>query len=84
VDAFAISLESAHGSAFGQAAELAAYLVSDAGAGALSGAELVVDADWLGLRSHPRPAGTITFGGPALPGWLDRALHDMVSGSAIR
>jgi hypothetical protein len=79
VDAFAISVESAHPSAFGQTAELAAYLVGDAGAGALSGAELVVATDWLGLRSHPRPAGTISFGGPAIPGWLDDALRDMVS-----
>ena len=32
--------------------------------------------DWLGLRSHPRPAGTISFGGPDVPGWLDGALRD--------
>jgi NAD(P)-dependent dehydrogenase (short-subunit alcohol dehydrogenase family) len=81
VDAFAISVESAHASAFGQAAEVAAYLASAAGTGALSGAELVVDTDWLGLRSHPRPAGTISFGGPDVPGWVDRALHDMVADS---
>ncbi|MEX1006631.1 MAG: SDR family NAD(P)-dependent oxidoreductase [Acidimicrobiia bacterium] len=78
VDAFAISVESAHGSAFGRTADVAAYLVSDAGAGALSGAELVVSTDWVGLRSHPRPAGTISFGGPDVPGWLDGALRDMV------
>ena len=74
-------MESAHASALGQTAELAAYLVSDAGAGALSGAELVVGTDWLGLRSHPRPAGTISYGGPDVPGWLDGALRDMVGGS---
>ena len=79
VDAFAISVESAHASALGQTAEVAAYLVSDAGTGALSGAELVVATDWLGLRSHPRPAGTISFGGPDVPGWLDGALRDMVT-----
>ncbi len=81
VDAFAISVESDHASALGQTAEVAAYLVSEAGAGALSGAELVVDTDWLGLRSHPRPAGTISYGGPDVPGWLDGALHDMVGRS---
>ena len=52
-----------------------------ADAGALSGAELVVATEWFGLRSHPRPAGTISFGGPAVPGWLDGALRDMVTGS---
>ena len=77
VDAFAISVESAHASALGQAAELAAYLVSDAGTAALSGAELVVGTDWLGLRSHPRPAGTISYGGPDVPGWVDGALREM-------
>ena len=48
----------------------------------LSGAELVADADWFGLRSHPSPAGTLSFGGPAIPGWLDDALRDMVTGGA--
>ncbi len=28
----------------------------------------------------PHPAGTISFGGPAVPGWVDGALRDMVSG----
>jgi hypothetical protein len=84
VDAFAISVESGSASAFGQTAELAAYLVSDAGTGALSGAELVVATDWLGLRSHPHPAGTISFGGPDVPGWLDGALRDMVTGGSSR
>jgi hypothetical protein len=78
VDAFAIGVESADGSAVGRTAEVAAYLASDVGAGALSGAELVVATDWVGLRSHPRPAGTISFGGPDVPGWLDDALRDMV------
>ena len=36
--------------------------------------------DWLGLRSHPHPAGTISFGGPDVRGWLDGALRDMVTG----
>ena len=39
--------------------------------------------EWLGLRSHPRPAGTVSFGGPDVPAWLDGALRDMVgAGSA--
>jgi hypothetical protein len=44
----------------------------------LAGAELAVGAGWLGLRSHPRPIGSVTYGGPAVPGWLDSALREVV------
>jgi NAD(P)-dependent dehydrogenase (short-subunit alcohol dehydrogenase family) len=80
VDAFAIAVETADPGARGTVADLVAHLAGSAGAGALSGAELVVHADWFGLRSHPRPAGTVTFGGPVVPGWLDGALREMVAG----
>jgi hypothetical protein len=79
VDAFAISVEGAPAGARAAASELAAYLVSSPEAGALSGAELVADAEWIGLRTHPHPAGAISFGGPAVPGWVDGALRTMVT-----
>ena len=80
VDAFAVSVE-ASGQPVG---EIVAHLVSDADAGALSGAELVVGPDWFGLRSHPHPAGSVSFGGPAVPGWVDDALREMVgAGGAV-
>src|SRR5436189_4768033 len=82
VDAFAISVEATVPAALAGAAEIAAYLVSGSDAGALSGAELVADAEWFGLRSHPNPAGTITFGGPDVPDWVDGALRDMVTGGS--
>ncbi len=78
VDAFALSVEAA-GQPVG---EIVAHLVCDADAGALSGAELVVGPEWFGLRSHPHPAGSVSFGGPAVPGWVDDALRELVSGSA--
>jgi hypothetical protein len=55
-----------------------AYLVAAEETGALSGAELVAGADWFGIRRHPRPAGTIYYGGPAVPPWVDDALRDML------
>lgn len=58
-------------------AELAAHLVTGDDAPALSGAELSVGEGWIGLRSHPTPAGTITFGGPDVPGWVDGALREL-------
>ena len=42
------------------------FLVTSKDAGALSGAEFVADSDWFGLRTHPIPAGSVTFGGVAV------------------
>jgi NAD(P)-dependent dehydrogenase (short-subunit alcohol dehydrogenase family) len=84
VDAFAISVEGAPAAARAAASEVAAYLVSSPEAGALSGAELVADAEWIGLRTHPHPAGAISFGGPAVPGWVDGALRTIVTGGPRR
>ena len=81
VDAFAISVESAHVSVLGQAVELAAYLVSDAGTATLSGAELVVAEDWLGLRSHPRPAGPSPTAVPTSPAGSTARCREMAGGS---
>jgi hypothetical protein len=58
--------------------------VSSPEAGALSGAELVADAEWIGLRTHPHPAGAVSFGGPDVPGWVDGALRTMVTGGPRR
>ena len=38
----------------------------------------MIGAGWLGLRSHPRPIGSITYGGPAVPDWLDATLREIV------
>ncbi len=82
VDAFALSVEAAGGGE--PIGEIVAHLVCDADSGALSGAELVVGPDWFGLRSHPHPAGSVSFGGPAVPGWVDDALQEMVgTGGAV-
>jgi hypothetical protein len=76
VDACAVSVE-AHDQ---PVAEIVAHLAGDPGASVLSGAELVVGADWFGMRRHPHPAGTISFGGPDVPDWVDSALRDLVVG----
>jgi hypothetical protein len=80
VDAFAISVESAAGSAVATVAEVAAHLLCASDTASMSGAELVVDADWFGLRSHPGPVGTLAYHGPAVPGWVDSALRGLVTG----
>jgi hypothetical protein len=50
---------------------------------ALTGAELVIGDGWIGLRGHPRPMGSITYGGPGVPGWLNSTLRE-VAGEADR
>jgi len=52
----------------------------------LAGAELAFDDGWFGLRSHPRPTGSIVLGAAETPGWLDGALRGIVEvgGDATR
>jgi hypothetical protein len=73
-----VSLEASGEQAEAAAAELVAHLLAGTDGGDLAGAELVIDSDWLGLRSHPRPIGSVVYGGPSVPGWLDRTLRDIV------
>ena len=76
VAAFAVSIEGENSSAIG---ELVGQLLGNPEASGVAGAELVASHDWLGLRSHPRPIGSITYGGPAVPDWLDATLREIVS-----
>jgi NAD(P)-dependent dehydrogenase (short-subunit alcohol dehydrogenase family) len=80
VDAFAIAVESTAEPGRRAVAELVGHLVCGADVAALSGAELVATAEWIGLRSHPVVAGTVSYGGPELPGWLDAAVRSVVTG----
>jgi hypothetical protein len=75
--AFAVGMEAPAAEAGPATAHLVAHLLADPAAAPLAGAELVVGAGWAGLRSHPRPAGTVVYGGPAVPAWLDDALAEM-------
>jgi hypothetical protein len=78
VSAFAISVETPSGHRGRSVGEVVAHLACSPGATALSGAELVVGPGWCGLRSHPRPRASITFGGPGVPGWLDGTLRSII------
>ena len=78
VTAFAASIEASEETAGQPAGELVAHLLAHADATALAGAELVVGAGWIGLRSHPRPIGSITYGGPAVPDWFDAPIREVI------
>jgi hypothetical protein len=83
-DAFAIGVETDDDTRFTSVGALAGYLIGSDDAGALSGAELVATADWIGLRSHPHPGPSISFGGPELPEWVDRTLRTVLDGTNER
>ena len=77
VSAFAVALEASDESA--AAASLVVELMTASDLTGLAGAELVVGAGWLGLRSHPRPAASIAFGGPELPPWFGDVLRELAT-----
>jgi NAD(P)-dependent dehydrogenase (short-subunit alcohol dehydrogenase family) len=79
---FAVALEAPGADAAASAGELVAHLLANPDALALAGSELVAGDGWCGLRSHPRPTGSVSFGGPAVPEWLDATLRDVVGAVA--
>jgi NAD(P)-dependent dehydrogenase (short-subunit alcohol dehydrogenase family) len=78
VAAFAVSIEVPEEGSGHAVSELAAHLVGHPDAATLAGAELVVGPGWIGLRSHPRPVTSVTYGGPAVPEWFDATLQEAV------
>jgi hypothetical protein len=82
VAAFAASIETGEAAGRGPASELVAHLLTHPESTALAGAELVIDEGWLGLRSHPRPICSITYGGPDVPDWLDDTIRQVVGDTA--
>jgi NAD(P)-dependent dehydrogenase (short-subunit alcohol dehydrogenase family) len=77
VTAFAVSIEATEEAAGRPVGALVGHLLTQPEATALAGAELAVGDGWIGLRSHPRPVGSITYGGPAVPDWLDTTLAEI-------
>ena len=80
---FTVGLESDARAATEAAGELAAHLLCHPDVTPLAGAGLVVREGWIGLRRHPQPIGTVTYGGPAVPSWLDNALREIVAATGM-
>ncbi len=78
VTAFAVSIEELESEAAPAAGALVAFLLAEPESKVLAGAELAVGSGWLGLRSHPRPLASVTYGGPEIPDWLDGTLRQIV------
>jgi NAD(P)-dependent dehydrogenase (short-subunit alcohol dehydrogenase family) len=78
VVAISVSLEDRDHDLSDSLGEVVVYLVGDSEALLLGGAELVLRAGWFGIRSHPRPIGSITYGGPSLPEWFDETIEEIL------
>jgi hypothetical protein len=83
-DGFAIAVETGDESRYSTVGELVGYLVGVDDARDLSGAELVATAEWIGVRGHPHPETSISFGGPELPSWVDGTLRGILDESSAR
>ena len=78
VTGFAVSVESAGPRDLEAVGALTAYLVGRAGASGFAGAELVAGRGWVGVRSHPRPRGSVIMGTEEIGAWLDAPLREIV------
>jgi len=70
VDVFSIAVETAERADHQPLAHLVARLLWSGDATALRGAELAARPGWIGVRSHPGPAATASYGTPAIPTWV--------------
>jgi hypothetical protein len=75
IDTFAISRETNDSQDLRTLGHLVARLARSQDGLSLRGAELVAGHGWVGLRSHPGPAATVTFGGPEIPPGVIDALR---------
>jgi NAD(P)-dependent dehydrogenase (short-subunit alcohol dehydrogenase family) len=78
LEVFSLTVESPTDADRAATGHVAARLVGADDAAALTGAELVIGPGWLGLRSHPEPAATISFGGPSIPAFVGEVLQRVI------
>jgi NAD(P)-dependent dehydrogenase (short-subunit alcohol dehydrogenase family) len=76
VSAFAVSVEATDGEVASVLGPFAGHLLTGDECAPLAGAELVAGSGWVGLRSHPWPAASVAYPGPAVPHWLDAVLAE--------
>jgi NAD(P)-dependent dehydrogenase (short-subunit alcohol dehydrogenase family) len=78
LDVFSIALETAEPADHAPVADLTARLLWSGDASALRGAELVACPGWIGIRSHPGPSATVSYGTSATPSWIADWLRESV------
>jgi hypothetical protein len=80
-DAFSISYEGRDAADARALGEFAARLAWAGDATSLAGAELVVSRGWAGIRRHPGPIATVSYGGPAIPDWVGSTVQEILASS---
>ena len=76
IEVFSIALETAERADREPLAQLVARMLFAADASALRGAEMFARPGWLGIRSHPGPAATVSYGTPQVPSWVGDWLRE--------
>jgi NAD(P)-dependent dehydrogenase (short-subunit alcohol dehydrogenase family) len=76
IEVFSIALETAERADLEPLAQLVARMLFAADASALRGAEMFARPGWLGIRSHPGPAATVSYGTPQVPSWVGDWLRE--------
>ena len=84
IDVFSVALETAGPADHEPVAQLIARMLWSGDATALRGAEMFARSGWIGLRAHPGPLATVSYGTPALPAWIGDWLRESVPPSAGR
>jgi NAD(P)-dependent dehydrogenase (short-subunit alcohol dehydrogenase family) len=75
---FSVALETARPEDDAAIGQLVARLVGADDASALAGAELAACEGWIGLRNHPGPVASFSFGNGTIPSWVDAALRQTI------
>lgn len=78
-DSFCVAIETSDRRDHEAVGQLMSRLAGAGDSESLRGAELVAGPGWVGLRRHPGPVATATFGGGAVPDWVGDALRQVHS-----
>ena len=78
IDVFSVAVETADPADHQPVAHLAARMLWSGDASALRGAEMLARPGWIGIRSHPAPAATASYGTSAIPPWVGDWLRESV------
>jgi len=76
---FSLALETPDPADHDPVAQLVARLLWSGDTTALRGAELFARPGWIGLRAHPAPLATASYGTPALPAWIPDWLRETLA-----
>jgi hypothetical protein len=78
IEVFSVALETAEPADCQPVAQLIARMLWSGDTSALRGAEIFARPGWIGLRSHPVPAATASYGTTAIPPWIGDWLREVI------